>query len=50
MLLLKKSEDEQAEISDALFYCPDSLNSDNKKKVKVQTVQTDNSIDEIIDL
>ena len=42
MLLLKKSEDEQAEISDALFYCPDSLNSDNKKKVKVQTVQTDN--------
>ena len=47
VLLLKKSEDEQAEISDTLFYCPDSLISDSKKKVKVQT---NNSIDEIVDL
>ena len=50
VLLLKKSEDELAEISDTLFYCPDALISDSKKKVKVQTVQTNNSVDEIVDL
>ena len=48
VLLLKKSEDKAAEISDSLFWCPDSINiSENKKKVKVQTT---NSTDEILDL
>ena len=37
VLLLKKSEDDQAKISDSLFWCPDTVNiSGEKKKVKVK--------------
>ena len=39
VLLLKKFEDKQAEISDSLFWCPDSIDiSENKKKVKIRQI------------
>jgi hypothetical protein len=37
VLLLKKSEDDQAKISDSLFWCPDTVNiSGEKKRVMVK--------------
>ena len=49
-MILKKSESEEAKISDSLFWCSDkNVNVDDKKK-KI-AVQTDNSTsDEIVDL
>ena len=38
VLLLKKSEDDKAKISDSLFWCPDKIVNDKKKRVKVNMV------------
>ena len=38
VLLLKKSEDDKAKISDSLFWCPDKVVNDKKKRVKVNMV------------
>ena len=50
VLILKKSESEQAKISDSLFWCSDkNVNVDDKRKRIA--VQTDSSTpDEIVDL
>ena len=49
VLLLKKSEDDKAKISDSLFWCPDKVNMDGeKKKVKVTSGSSD--VEEIQDL
>ena len=49
VLLLKKSEDDAAKISDSLFWCPDSINiSEERKKVKVKTCNL--NTEEILDL
>ena len=49
VLILKKSESEEAKISDSLFWCPDkNVNVDDKRKRIA--VQTDSSTPEIVDL
>ena len=42
VLILKKSENEEAKISDYLFWCPDKPvdASDKRKRIKVQTVNS----------
>ena len=50
VLLLKKSKNDAAKISDYLFWCPDKpINvSEGRKKNKVQTINS--TLDEILDL
>ena len=49
VLLLKKSEDDAAKVSDSLFCCPYSINiSEERKKVKVKT--SNSNTEEILDL
>ena len=50
VLILKKSENEEAKISDSLFWCPDKPvdTSEKRKRIKVQTLNS--ASDEIFDL
>ena len=49
MLLLKKSEDDQAKISDSLFWCPDTVNTSGEKK-RVMVKADNSNAEEIQDL
>jgi hypothetical protein len=48
-LLLKKSEDDQAKISDSLFWCPDTVNISGEKK-RVMVKADNSNAEEIQDL
>jgi hypothetical protein len=50
VLILKKSENEEAKISDYLFWCPNKPvdTGEKRKKIKVQTLNS--ASDEIVDL